>query len=103
MNSILFGIIAGVCSGLVAIAPMFRMTFADKRAAITGAFINRFAIGFLIPNALPEIDPIPRGLLIGVLLSVPDALITKAYAPIMGLGIIGGLVTGILTRLVGTA
>jgi hypothetical protein len=103
MNSILLGIILGVVFGVVAIAPMFKMTFPDKQAAIIGAFINRFAVGFLIPNSLPGIDPIIRGLLLGVLLSLPDAIITKAYAPIMGLGIIGGLIIGVVTRLVGVA
>jgi hypothetical protein len=101
MNSILLGIVLGVVFGAIAVAPMFKMTFTDKQAAITGAFINRFAIGFLIPNALIGIDPIARGLLLGVLLSLPDAIITKSYAPIMGLGIIGGLVIGIITRLSG--
>ena len=101
MNSILLGIILGVVFGLVAIAPMTKMSFADKRAAITSAFINRLAVGFLIPNSLPGIDPIIRGLLLGIVLSLPDAIITKAYAPIMGLGIVGGTVVGIITRLVG--
>jgi hypothetical protein len=103
MNSIPLGIILGIVFGVVAIAPMFKMTFPDKQAAITGAFVNRFAVGFLIPNALPRIDPTLRGLLLGVLLSLPDAIITKSYAPIMGLGIIGGLIIGIITRLVGIA
>lgn len=103
MSSILLGIILGIVLSTVAIAPMFKMTFPDKQAAIIGAFVNRFAIGFLIPNALPGIDPIVRGLLLGVLLSLPDAIITKSYAPIMGLGIIGGLVVGFITRLAGAA
>jgi len=34
--------------------------------------------------------------LIGLLLSVPDALITKAYAPIIGMGTAGGLLIGFL-------
>jgi hypothetical protein len=99
MNSILLGIILGLIFGLVAIAPMFKMSFSDKQAAIMGAFINRFAVGFLIPNALLGVDPILRGVLLGVLLSLPDAIITKSYAPIMGLGIIGGLIIGVITRL----
>jgi hypothetical protein len=101
MNSILLGIILGVVYGIVAVAPMTKMTFSDKQAAIAGAFINRFAIGFLIPNALVGINPIIRGLLLGILLSLPDALITKSYKPIMALGIIGGLVIGIITQLAG--
>jgi hypothetical protein len=103
MNSILLGVMLGIVFGVVASAPMGKMTFPDKRAAITGAFINRFAVGLLIPNALPGIDPIIRGVLLGTLLSLPDAIITKSYAPILGLGVIGGLILGIITRLVGTA
>jgi hypothetical protein len=101
MNGILLGIILGFVFGIVAITPMSRMTFSNKQAAITGAFINRFAVGFLIPNALPGIDPILRGLLLGILLSLPDAIITKSYTPIMGLGILGGLILGFIIRLVG--
>lgn len=103
MTSILLGIILGIVFGGVAIAPMFKMTFLEKQAAIIGAFINRFAVGFLIPNALLGIDPVIRGLLLGVLLSLPDAIITKSYAPIMGLGIVGGLIIGVITRLVAIA
>src|SRR5256885_15914414 len=90
MNPIILGIVCGVIFGLVAVGPMTKMTFQDKRAAMLGAFINRFAIGFLIPNALVTVDPIARGLLLGILLSLPDAIITKAYVPIMALGVIGG-------------
>lgn len=103
MTSILLGIVLGLVFGVVAIVPMFKMTFPDKQAAIVGAFINRFAVGLLIPNALPGIDPIIRGLLLGLLLSLPDAIITKSYAPILGLGVIGGLILGVITRLVGVA
>jgi hypothetical protein len=99
MSGIVLGILFGVLLGLIAIAPMSKMTFTDRRAVILGAFINRFAIGFLIPNALLFVNPILRGLLLGILLSLPDAIITKAYRPIMGLGAIGGLVIGVVLKL----
>ncbi len=99
MSGIVLGILFGVLLGLVAIIPMSKMTFTDRRAAMLGAFINRFAIGFLIPNALPFIDPLARGLFIGLLLSLPDAIITKAYVPIMGMGALGGLAIGIVLKL----
>ncbi|MCA9906857.1 MAG: hypothetical protein KC547_23540, partial [Anaerolineae bacterium] len=82
MDPIVLGILLGLVYGVVDIIPMLRMEFPDKRAAITGAFINRFAIGFLVPNSLPTLDPILRGLLLGTVLSLPDAIITKAYVPI---------------------
>jgi len=103
MNSLLLGIILGVVFGVIAVLLMLKMSFPDKRAAILGAFINRFAVGLLIPNALPMLDPIVRGLVIGILLSLPDAIITKSYIPIMGLGVIGGLVLGVVVKLVGIA
>ena len=101
MSNLFLGVILGIIFGIVATVPMLGMTFSDKRAAILGAFINRFAVGFLIPNALPGVNPILRGLLLGVLLSLPDAIITKSYVPIMGLGIVGGCIIGIVTQLVG--
>ena len=36
------------------------------------------------------------GLCFGLLLSIPDALITKAYAPIIGMGAVGGTIIGVL-------
>jgi hypothetical protein len=36
------------------------------------------------------------GLLFGLLLSIPDALITKAYAPIIGMGALGGTIIGVI-------
>jgi hypothetical protein len=103
MNSIPLGIMLGLVCGVVAIAPMFEMSFPDRQAAITDAFIHRFAVGWFVPNAFPGIAPIIRGLLLGILLSLPDALITKAYAPILGLGVVGGLILGVIARPVGAA
>jgi hypothetical protein len=34
------------------------------------------------------------GLLLGILLSLPDAIITKAFAPIVASGAVGGLIIG---------
>ena len=96
MNKLTLGVICGVVYGAVVSASMIPLEFPDKRAAITAAFINRFAIGFLIPNVQLPMPSWAKGLLVGVLLSIPDALITKAYAPILGFGIVGGLVIGVV-------
>ena len=95
MNALFFGLAAGLAFGALAIAPMLKMTFPDKRAAIVAAFIERFSIALVI--ALVAL-PWPRwgiGLLFGTLLSVPSALITKAYVPILATGAIGGLLVGL--------
>lgn len=88
------GILAGLIFGLLDISPMLFMQFEDKTAAVTGAFISRFAIGLLIFTSDLRINKVLSGLLIGLMLSIPDALITRNYIPILGTGIVGGLVIG---------
>jgi hypothetical protein len=90
------GLICGLIYASLAAASMIPLEFPDKRAAIAAAFINRFAIGLLIPLVQLPMPGWAKGLAIGILLSIPDALITKAYAPIVGMGAIGGLVIGII-------
>ena len=95
MSNLLQGVIAGVTFGAISVAMMIPMSFPDKRAALLAAFINRFAIGFVIGCvAVPPWPGWAVGLLFALLLSVPAALITKAYAPILILGSIGGVIIG---------
>src|SRR6266568_3639161 len=96
MSRITLGIICGLVFGAVDIGIMLPMSFPDKPAAITAAFIARFAIGFVIGAARLPWPGWAVGLLFGLLLSVPDAIITKAYAPIIGMGVVGGTIIGII-------
>ncbi|MBK8656920.1 MAG: hypothetical protein IPN20_24135 [Haliscomenobacter sp.] len=98
MNNLIKGIIAGTIFGIISIVPMFFMTFEDKTRAVTASFISRFAIGFIIFNMELPIPGWVKGGLVGLVLSLPDALITKQYAPILGLGLIGGIVCGFLAK-----
>jgi hypothetical protein len=94
MSKILLGTICGIAFGAFSVATMIPLTFSDKRAAMLGAFINRFSIGVVIGATDLLLPGWARGLLFGVLLSLPDAIITKAYAPIIILGAVGGLIIG---------
>lgn len=96
MTNIIKGIIAGIILGIISIIPMFFMTFENKTRAITASFINRFAIGFIIFNLPLPMPGWAKGALVGLVLSLPDAIITKQYAPILGLGLAGGIVCGFL-------
>ncbi len=82
----LLGTICGLIYGALSAASMIPLSFSDKTAALTGAFLNRFAIGFVIGGARLPVPQWAQGLIFGVLLSLPDAIITKAYAPILILG-----------------
>ena len=94
MSKLLLGTICGLIFGAVDVLLMIPLSFSDKTAAMTGAFINRFAIGFVIGATNLQLPGWARGLLFGLLLSLPDAIITKAWAPIIGTGIVGGLIIG---------
>jgi hypothetical protein len=89
------GLIAGLIFGAVSMGMMILMSFPDKRSALLAAFINRFAIGFVIGCVtMPNWPGWAVGLLFGILLSLPAAIITKAYAPILIIGAVGGVVIG---------
>lgn len=96
MSRTTLGAVCGVVFGLVAVATMIPLKFEDKTAAMTGAFINRFAVGFVIGAAHLNLPPWAQGLFFGLLLSLPDALITKAFVPIMVMGAVGGVIIGIV-------
>lgn len=98
MSKLALGIICGVVYGLFSVTTMIPLEFPDKKAAMIGAFINRFSIGFVIGIATLPMPAWAQGLLIGLLLSMADAIITKTYAPILGLGAIGGLIIGVIVH-----
>jgi hypothetical protein len=96
MSRILLGIISGVIFGAVSVATMIPLKMERKRVAMLGAFTNRFAVGCVICNSSLPMAGWLSGLLLAILLSLPDAIITKAWIPIMSLGIIGGTIIGII-------
>lgn len=94
MPRIYLGALCGLIFGGVDVALMIPMSFPDKRAAMLGAFIARFALGFVICNIRLPGPGWAVGLFLGILLSLPDAIITKAMAPILASGAVGGLIIG---------
>ena len=99
MSRLAVGLICGLIFGVVDVALMLPMSFPNKRTALLAAFLSRFGIGLVIPLVnLPTWPGWLVGVTFGVLLSLPDAIVTKAYVPILIGGAIGGLVIGGITR-----
>jgi hypothetical protein len=96
MSRIYLGLICGLVFGGLDSAMMLPLSFPDKRAALLGAFIARFGLGFVICNVKLPWPGWIVGILLGILLSLPDAIITKAMVPILVSGAIGGLVIGVI-------
>ena len=55
---------------------------------------RRAIIDALKRKALEGVSPIASGVLVGVLTSIPDAIVTKAYAPILITGVVFGAIAG---------
>src|ERR1700760_4911015 len=95
MGTIASGIVSGIAFGALSVGLMLPLSFPDKRTALLAAFCSRFAIGFVIACVqLPSWPGWAVGFFFGLLLSLPDAIITKAYAPILVVGSTGGLIIG---------
>ena len=94
MSKVILGLIGGLVFGALDVALMLPMTFPDKTAALLGAFASRFVIGFVIGCVVLPWPGWIIGLVFGLLISLPDAIITHKYPPILILGGLGGLIIG---------
>jgi hypothetical protein len=94
MSNIVTGIISGLAFGTLAAGSMIPLKMEEKRRAMLGAFADRFAIGFVICSSTLPMPGWVGGLMLGGLLSLPAAIITKTWLPIMTIGIAGGAVIG---------
>src|SRR5262245_33437106 len=94
MSRITLGLVLGLGIGILDVLLMLPLTFPDKRAALLGAFCSRFALGFFAATVHLPVTPVAAGILVGILTSLPDAIITKAYAPILITGIVFGAGAG---------
>ena len=94
MQRVPLGIGLGIAIGTIDVLLMLPLSFPDKRAALLGAFSARFALGFFAAVTQIPLPPVATGMLVGILTSLPDAIITKAYVPIMVTGVIFGALAG---------
>ncbi len=88
--------LCGLVFGALTVVSMLPMSFPDKRAALLGAFFNRFAIGFVVILVDIQCAGWLIGLTIGILLSLPPAIITKMFVPILCVGSVGGVIIGLI-------
>ena len=97
MNKIILGTICGLVFGVIDVLVMIPLKYENNRKkleAMSSAFMERFMIGFLIPNVEIGLHPAVVGFILGLGLSIPSAIITRAYAPIIGIGVVGSVIIG---------
>jgi len=102
MNRILLGVLLGIVWG---VADVLMTVFGNhperSTTMLLQAFTSRFAIGFLAANVALRMHPVLAGALVGLLISLPDAFGLKAYAGILGTGILFGALSGLAVKLWG--
>jgi hypothetical protein len=86
MSGIMLGMICGLVFGAIDIGIMLPMGFPDKKGRNNRGFHCAVWVGFVIGAARLPWPGWAVRLCFGLLLSIPDALITKAYGPIIGMG-----------------
>jgi hypothetical protein len=91
-----YGLVAGLVFSAAVVGTMIPHAFSDKRAALTAAFLDRFALGLVIGVANVSWPRWVVGVFFGLLLSAPAAIITKAWRPILIIGVIGGVLIAVL-------
>jgi hypothetical protein len=96
----MLGVICGLGFGALAVATMLPMSFRTSArpsgppSSTASLSASRSAVRLPWPGWAV-------GLGIGALLSLPDAIITKAVAPILGMGAVGGLIVGAIVERLG--
>jgi hypothetical protein len=91
---IIFGIVL-VAFDLTMLARLHWATRDQEIEALAAAAIERFMLGLLIPTADLGTPRWLAGVILGLTLSLPTAILTRAYQPIIGVGLVAGLVLGI--------
>lgn len=95
MNRVVLGILCGIAFGLIdAMMVLFGSQPGKSTAMLLQAFSSRFAIGFLAANVSLRLHPALAGAIVGLLISLPDALAMKSYAGILGTGLLFGALAG---------
>jgi hypothetical protein len=103
MSRIILGLLCGLGFGVLDVLIMIPLKYDSSRKrieAMMGAFIERFMLGFIIPNLALGLHPVITGGIMGLGLSLPTSIITRAYIPINLIGIIGGIGIGLITMAV---
>lgn len=96
MSPIAYGALAGLVFGTVSVGMMLPMRLENRTIAYLGAFTGRFAVGFLVPLVALPLPMWGTGAVVGLLISISNAIVAGAYTPIILIGTVGGALIGLI-------
>jgi hypothetical protein len=97
LNRVILGVLLGFACGLVDVLLTLRHP-ERTTSMLLQAFFSRFALGFLGANVSLRMNPIMTGALVGLLVSLPDAIGMKSYVGVIGSGLVFGALVGLAVR-----
>ncbi len=99
MNRILLGILCGILFGAIDASMVVFGKSPDKSTTlILQAFFSRFALGILAANVTFRLHPAVTGAIVGLLISLPEAIAMQSYPGILGTGLVFGALTGLAVK-----
>lgn len=99
MSRLLLGTLCGTIFGVIDVLLMIPIPFPvekDKTLAMVGALVSCAVVGFLIGIARRPLPGWATGMLIGLLVNLPTAIITRSYIPILIVAALGGAIVGLI-------
>jgi len=100
MNRVLLGILCGILFGAIdASMILFGKNPEKSTTVLLHAFVSRFVLGILAANVTFPLHPAVSGAIVGLLISLPEAIAMKSYAGILGTGLVFGPLRGLAVRL----
>ena len=100
MNRVLLGILCGILFGAIdASMILFGKSPEKPTTVLLQPFVSRFVLGILAANVTFPAHPAVGGAIVGLLISVPEAIAMKSYAGSLGTGLVFGALTGLAVRL----
>jgi hypothetical protein len=105
MSRLLLGVICGLVFGAIDVLLMIPIPFPpekDKTLAMTGAFVTCVVIGIVIGFVKSSLPGWAMGTVYALLITLPTAIITKSYFPILVVSSIGGGIIGFIVHRRGT-
>lgn len=94
MSHLQWGLLLGLLFGTLACLMMLPLQFADRRRALLSAFCDRFLLGLFVATANLGLPPLWNGAAIGLGMSLPAAILTRATLPILVTGLVFGVLGG---------
>ena len=102
MEPVVLGLVCGVIFAVAEAGAVLLARWPNagrERRTLVVSVVSRFSTGLLIPTADLGVALWVTGLLLGIGLAIPVAVVSRTYAAPLGIGAVGGVVVAAIAEL----